>query len=121
MGFISINGMIKIHRTGCNNIINLASRYGYRIIKTSWTPKSAPAFLTTIKLNGLDDIGVMNKLTYIISKEMKLNMQSISLESKGGIFEGIIKIYVKDNQQLNELMEKLNNTKGINQVIREEF
>jgi len=121
MGFISINGVIKIHRTGCNNIINLASRYGYRIIKTSWTAKSSPEFLTTIKLNGLDDIGVMNKITYIISQEMKLNMQSIALESKGGMFEGIIKIYVKNNEQLNTLLDKLNHTKGIHQVIREEF
>ncbi len=121
MGFISINGVIKIHRTGCNNIINLASRYGYRIIKTSWTSKAAPSFLTTIKLNGLDHIGIMNKLTHIISQEMKLNMQSISLESIDGMFEGIIKIYVKDNNQLNKLMEKLNATEGIHQVIREEF
>ena len=117
----SINGVIKIHRTGCPNVINLASKYGYRIIKTRWTPNTTPAFLTTIKLLGLDDIGVMNKITYIISQEMKLNMQSISLESIDGMFEGIIKIYVKDNNQLNKLMEKLNATEGIHQVIREEF
>jgi GTP pyrophosphokinase len=92
MGFISINGMIKIHRTNCPNILNLASRYGYRIIKTTWTAKAAPSFLTTIKLNGLDNIGIMNKLTRIISEEMQINMQSISLESKDGMFEGIIKI-----------------------------
>ncbi|HQO30778.1 MAG TPA: RelA/SpoT family protein [Chitinophagales bacterium] len=121
MGFISINGMIKIHRTGCNNIINLASKYGYRIIKTRWTAKTTPAFLTTIKLVGLDDIGIINKLTSIISGEMKLNMQSISLETNEGIFEGIIKVFVKDNNQVNKLIAKLKAIDGITSVIREEI
>ncbi|MCB0507729.1 MAG: bifunctional (p)ppGpp synthetase/guanosine-3',5'-bis(diphosphate) 3'-pyrophosphohydrolase [Chitinophagales bacterium] len=121
IGFISINGVIKIHRTGCPNVINLASKYGYRIIKTRWTAKTSPAFLTTIKLVGLDDMGIINKLSSIISGEMKLNMQSISLESKEGIFEGIIKVYVKDNGQLNKLMAKLKAINGVNSVIREEI
>ncbi len=121
IGFISINGMIKIHRTGCPNVINLASKYGYRIIKTRWTAKTTPAFLTTVKLTGLDDIGVINKLTSIISGEMKLNMQSISLETNEGIFEGIIKVYVKDNNQVLKLITKLKSINGINSVIREEI
>ncbi len=121
IGFISINGVIKIHRTGCPNVINLASKYGYRIIKTRWTAKTTPAFLTTIKLMGLDDMGIINKLSSIISSDMKLNMQSISLESKEGIFEGIIKVFVKDNGQLNTLMTKLKAIDGINSVIREEI
>ncbi len=121
IGFISINGVIKIHRTGCPNVINLASKYGYRIIKTRWTAKTTPAFLTTIKLMGLDDMGIINKLSSIISGDMKLNMQSISLESKEGIFEGIIKVFVKDNGQLHTLMTKLKAIDGINSVIREEI
>ena len=121
IGFISINGVIKIHRTGCPNVINLASKYGYRIIKTRWTAKTTPAFLTTVKLTGLDDIGVINKLTTIISGEMKLNMQSISIETNEGIFEGIIKVFVKDNDQVNKLISKLKSINGINSVIREEI
>lgn len=121
IGFISINGVIKIHRTGCPNVINLASKYGYRIIKTRWTAKTTPAFLTTVKLIGLDDIGVINKLTAIISGEMKLNMQSISIETNEGIFEGIIKVFVKDNDQVNKLISKLKSINGINSVIREEI
>ncbi|MFN8296861.1 MAG: ACT domain-containing protein [Chitinophagales bacterium] len=121
IGFISINGVIKIHRTGCPNVINLASKYGYRIIKTRWTAKTTPAFLTTVKLIGLDDIGVINKLTTIISGEMKLNMQSISIETNEGIFEGIIKVFVKDNDQVNKLISKLKSISGINSVIREEI
>lgn len=121
IGFISINGMIKIHRTGCPNIINLMSKYGYRIIKTRWTANTSPAFLTTIKLNGLDDIGLINKMTKVISSTMKINMQSLSIESKDGIFEGIIKVYVKDNTQANQLINKLKSLEGITSVIREEI
>lgn len=121
IGFISINGVIKIHRTGCPNVINLASKYGYRIIKTRWTAKTTPAFLTTVKLTGLDDIGVINKLTTIISGEMKLNMQSVSIETNEGIFEGVIKVFVKDNDQVNKLIAKLKSIPGIDSVIREEI
>lgn len=121
IGFISINGMIKIHRTGCPNVINLASKYGYRIIKTRWTANTTPAFLTTIKLLGLDDIGVISKLTTIISGDMKLNIQSISIETKDGVFEGLIKVFVKDNNQVAKLILKLKSINGINSVIREEI
>ncbi|HNF48248.1 MAG TPA: RelA/SpoT family protein [Chitinophagales bacterium] len=121
MGFISINGMIKIHRTGCNNIINLASKYGYRIIKTRWTSKTTPTFLTTLKMKGLDDMGFINKLTNIISTKMKLNMQSISIETNEGIFEGVVKVYVKDNAQVSDLIRNIKSIEGINSVIREEI
>lgn len=121
VGFISINGMIKIHRTGCPNVINLMSKYGYRIIKTRWTANTTPAFLTTIKLSGLDGIGLINKMTTVISSDMKMNMQSLSVESKEGIFEGIIKVFVKDNDQVNKLINKLKSLDGITSVIREEI
>lgn len=118
VGFISINGVIKIHRTNCNNVINLMSKYGYRIVKTRWTSSKSPAFLTGISINGIDDIGVINKITHIISAEMKVNMQSMSLESNNGIFEGQFKVYVKDHDQLNELLDKLKTLSGIASVSR---
>lgn len=118
VGFISINGVIKIHRTNCNNVINLMSKYGYRIVKTRWTSSKSPAFLTGIAINGIDDIGVINKITHIISAEMKINMQSMSLESNDGIFEGQFKVYVKDHDQLNELLHKLKSLSGIASVSR---
>ncbi len=121
VGFISINGVIKIHRTGCPNVINLMSKYGYRIIKTRWTAKTTPAFLTSIKLHGLDGIGLINKMTTVISEDMKINMQSLSVESKEGIFEGIIKAFVKDNDQVNKLINKLKSLDGVTSVIREEI
>jgi GTP pyrophosphokinase len=121
VGFISINGVIKIHRTGCPNVINLMSKYGYRIIKTRWTANTTPAFLTTVKLNGLDDIGLINKMTNVISGDMKMNMQSISIESKEGIFEGIIKVFAKNNNQVTKLIHKLKGLDGVISVIREEI
>lgn len=113
VGFISINGIIKIHRTNCNNIINLMSKYGYRIVKTKWTSSKSPAFLTGIFINGIDDIGVINKITNIISGEMKVNMQSMAIESNNGIFEGTFKVFVKDQHQLGKLLERLNKLDGI--------
>lgn len=121
VGFISINGVIKIHRTGCPNVINLMSKYGYRIIKTRWTANTTPAFLTTIKLNGLDGIGLINKMTSVISSDMKMNMQSLSVETKDGIFEGLIKVFVKDNSQVTKLINKLKSLDGVTSVIREEI
>ncbi len=121
VGFISINGVIKIHRTGCPNVINLMSKYGYRIIKTRWTAKTTPAFLTSIKLHGLDGIGLINKMTTVISEDMKINMQSLSVESKEGIFEGIIKVFVKDNDQVTKLINKLKSLEGVTSVSREDI
>lgn len=118
VGFISINGVIKIHRTNCNNVINLMSKYGYRIVKTRWTSSKSPAFLTGIAINGIDDIGVINKITHIISADMKVNMQSMSLESNNGIFEGTFKVYVKDHGQLDKLLSKLSGLSGIQSVKR---
>jgi guanosine-3',5'-bis(diphosphate) 3'-pyrophosphohydrolase len=121
VGFISINGVIKIHRTGCPNVINLMSKYGYRIIKTRWTAKTTPAFLTTIRLHGLDGIGLINKMTTVISEDMKINMQSLSVESKEGIFEGLIKVFVKDNNQVTKLINNLKSLEGVTSVMREEI
>jgi GTP diphosphokinase / guanosine-3',5'-bis(diphosphate) 3'-diphosphatase len=118
VGFISINGIIKIHRTNCNNVINLMSKYGYRIVKTKWTSSKAPAFLTGIFINGIDDIGVINKITNIISGEMKVNMQSMALESNNGIFEGTFKVFVKDQNQLGKLLNRLQALEGILSVNR---
>jgi GTP pyrophosphokinase len=118
IGFISINGVIKIHRTNCNNVINLMSKYGYRIVKTKWTPSKSPAFLTGISINGIDDIGVINKITHIISADMKINMQSMALESNNGIFEGTFKVFVKDQTQLVKLIERIKSLKGISTVSR---
>lgn len=117
-GFITLNEGIKIHRTNCPNAVNLMSKYSYRVVKTKWTKEKDIAFLTGIKINGIDDVGLINKMTNIISGELKINIRSFSIESEDGIFEGIVKIYVEDISQLDLLMEKLRSLDGVLSVHR---
>ncbi|MCB9033898.1 MAG: bifunctional (p)ppGpp synthetase/guanosine-3',5'-bis(diphosphate) 3'-pyrophosphohydrolase [Chitinophagales bacterium] len=117
-GFLTIDGVIKVHRTSCNNLINLASRHANRIVNTRWKVKEAP-FLTKINVTGLDNMGVIAKLTRVISQNMKLNMKSIFLESKDGVFEGYIEVFVRNNDQLKKLLENINNLKGLISAKRE--
>ncbi|MCO5230474.1 MAG: bifunctional (p)ppGpp synthetase/guanosine-3',5'-bis(diphosphate) 3'-pyrophosphohydrolase [Chitinophagales bacterium] len=118
VGFISINGVIKIHRTSCKNVINLMSKYGYRIVKTVWTKSKSSSFLTGIFINGIDDLGVINKITRIISEDLKVNMQSMSIESNNGIFEGKFKVFMKNQEELDLLLNKLKGLSGIQSVSR---
>lgn len=117
-GFVTINEGIKIHKTSCPNAVQLMSNYGYRIIKTKWNNNHEIAFLTEIKLSGIDDVGVMNKITNIISADLKINMRSLSIESKDGIFEGVITIFVNNTKQLDHLIQKLKSLEGILSVGR---
>ncbi len=118
-GFVTIGEGIKIHKTNCPNAVQLMSNYGYRIIKTKWNKDHAIAFLTELKLSGIDDVGVMNKITNIISQELKINMRSISLESKDGIFEGLITLFVQDTDQLDNLIKRLKGLDGILSISRQ--
>ncbi len=117
-GFITVNGSIKIHRTNCSNAVNMMSKYGYRVVKTKWSSEKQIAFLTGLRITGLDDVGVMNKITNIISGEMRLNMQSISIDTKEGMFDGVIMVYVNSKDQMEHLISKLKGLKGINSVNR---
>ena len=117
-GFITINEGIKIHKTNCPNAIQLMSKYGYRIIKTRWNKEHEISFLTEILVSGIDDTGVLQKITGLISGDLKLNMRSLSIESKDGIFEGTIGIYVHDTEQLDMLIEKMKSLEGILSVSR---
>ena len=117
-GFLTINEGIKIHRTNCPNAVQMMSKYAYRIIKTKWTKQHEIAFLTGIKLTGLDDVGLVNKITNIITGQMNLNMRSISFDSEDGVFEGRIMVYVHDTAELEDLTARLNALEGILEVSR---
>lgn len=117
-GFITVSEGIKIHRTNCPNAVQLMSKYDYRIVKTKWTKEREISFLTGIKITGIDDVGVVNKLTNIITGKLKLNMRSISFDTDDGIFEGQIKIYVHDVDELDKLIEQLKGMHGIYTVTR---
>jgi len=119
-GFVNKNKEVEIHRNNCPKAINTISKYGYDIVRTKWTKQHQIAFLTGLKLTGIDDVGVMQKITNVISGDLKVNMQSISIDTKDGIFTGIIKVFVKDTFHLQELMEQLRSLDGILSVSRYE-
>ncbi len=112
-GFISVSEGIKIHRTNCPNAAKLMSSFGYRIIKAKWTNQKEIAFLTGIKITGIDDVGVINNITKVISNDLKINMRSITVDSDDGVFEGSIMVYVNDTDHLNNLIKKLKSVSGI--------
>lgn len=112
-GFITVNEGIKIHRVSCPNATRLMSNYAYRIVKAKWTNQQQIAFLAGVRITGLDDVGVVNKISKVISSELKVNMRSISIESNDGIFEGKIMLFVNDTTHLDKLIKKLKEIHGI--------
>lgn len=117
-GFVTINEGIKIHRTNCPNASKLMANYGYRIIKAKWTSQKELAFLTGLKIVGIDDVGLINKITTVISYEFKINIRSITISSNEGIFEGSIMVFVNDTEQLDNLIKHLKQIRGITGVNR---
>ncbi|MCI0919893.1 RelA/SpoT family protein [Sphingobacterium rhinopitheci] len=120
-GFLTVNDGIKIHRTSCPNASKLMANYGYRILKAKWaSSKQETCFLTGIRLVGIDDVGLVNKLTTVISQEFKVNIRSLSISSNEGIFEGNIMVNVNNLEQLDNLINHLHEVSGITSVSRYE-
>jgi GTP pyrophosphokinase len=117
-GFVTVSEGIKIHRTNCPNATKLMSSFGYRIIKAKWTSQKQLAFLTGLQITGIDEVGLINNLTQIISNDFKVNMRSITVDSDEGIFSGSIMVYVNDTQHLEDLITKLKQVKGIIDIVR---
>ena len=117
-GFVSIGKGMVIHRTNCPNATQLMSNYGHRIVKTKWAKNKEISFLTGLKIIGLDDVGIVNKITNIISGQMKINIAGLSIESDSGVFEGMIKVFVRDKEELEELVDNLKKLEGIQTVDR---
>ena len=117
-GFITINDGIKIHRENCPNAIQMMSKYDYRIVKAKWTNQESIAFLAGLRISGIDQVGLVNELTKVISSEYNVNMRSISFDTDDGIFTGTVMVYVNDTTHLTELMRKLRNISGVSTVSR---
>ena len=117
-GFITQGEGLKIHRTNCPNAARLLSNYGHRVVKTKWVKNKEISFLTGIKIIGLDDVGVINKITNLISGTLKININALTIEAKEGLFEGNVKVYVHDKDELDELVTELQNLSGIERVER---
>jgi GTP pyrophosphokinase len=117
-GFVTINDGIKIHKTNCPNAISLMSNYAYRIVKAQWMGQQQLAFMAGIRVDGIDDVGIVNAITRIISNELNVNMRSISFDSHDGVFEGNIMVFVHDTHHLTDLMKKIKEVKGVTAVTR---
>ena len=117
-GCVTVSGGIKIHRTSCPNAPELRKRFGYRIVKARWSGKSAGQYSITIKVVGNDDLGIVNNITSIISKEEKIVMRSINIDSHDSLFDGTIVVQLEDVSKLEALMKKLRTVKGVKQVSR---
>jgi GTP diphosphokinase / guanosine-3',5'-bis(diphosphate) 3'-diphosphatase len=117
-GFVTTGEGLKIHRTNCSNATRLLSNYGHRVVKTKWAKNKEISFLTGLKIIGLDDVGVIHKITNLVSGEMKFNIAAMTIEAAEGIFRGNIKIFVHDKEELDELVKRLIALPGIDSVDR---
>lgn len=117
-GFVSSEGVIKIHRLDCPNAANIRSNYPYRLIRTRWSGKTGTQFAATLRIVGQDDLGIITNLTSIINKEKDSSLRSISIDSNDGLFQGFVVVGVNDTATLNQLIRKLKTVKGVKDVQR---
>ncbi len=118
-GFITVNEGIKVHKKDCPNAIQLQSNYAYRIIQAKWIDSSQQEFSAVIKLNGLDNLGLVSEVTKEISNNLHVDMRKISFESHDSVFQGKITVVVKNKSILKKLMDRLKKINGIDKVTRE--
>lgn len=117
-GFVTVTGGITIHRKSCPNAPELRKRFGYRIVNAKWSGKGSNQYIITLRIIGNDDIGIVSNITNIISKEDKLTMRSINIDSHDGLFSGNLVLMIEDTGKLNSLIKKLKTVKGVKQIIR---
>ena len=117
-GFVTVNDGIKVHKKNCPNAVSLQSNYAYRIMPAKWIDSSQRTYTSHIKLSGIDNLGLVNDITKLISENLHVNMKSISFSSDDGIFNGDITVEVKNQTMLKNLIDKLKKINGIDKVIR---
>jgi len=117
-GFVSVKEGVKVHKKDCPNSISLRSNYAYRIISANWIDSENHEFNAKIELSGIDNIGLINSITSLISNSMNVNMNKISFETNDGTFSGLISVEVKNKVILNKLLKKLTSIDGIEKVSR---
>ena len=118
-GFVTISTGITIHRKNCPNAQQLLSKYPYRVVKARWrNSENVSSFAVSLQVTGIDDLGIVSNISDVITKDLQVNMRSISIDSNDGIFEGSVTIFVKDTQHLEALIRKLKKVKGVNTIRR---
>ena len=109
---------LQIHRSDCPKAINMMSHFGNNIVKAKWQPKSEIAFLAALRITAIDNVGLLNKMTDLLSNQMKLNLHSLQMESKQDLVEATVSVYVHSTTELSQLIEKLNKMKEVKKVVR---
>ena len=117
-GFVTVSGGIKVHRTTCPNARHLREHMGYRIVRARWSGKGSSQYSITLNIVGNDDIGIVNNITSIISKEEKIMMRSINIDSHDGLFDGHLTVMVDDTSRMESLIKKIRTVKGVKSVTR---
>ncbi len=117
-GFVTSGGSIKIHRENCPNAPQLRERFGYRIVKAMWSGRATGQYPITLHVVGNDDIGIVNNITSIISKEEKIQLRSISIDSHDGLFSGTLTVMLDDTARLEKLLKKIKTVKGVKNASR---
>ncbi|MFZ1235786.1 MAG: RelA/SpoT family protein [Prevotella sp.] len=117
-GFVTVSGGIKIHRNDCPNAPELRKRFGYRIVRAKWSGKNNTSYTIVLRIVGNDDIGILNNITSIISKEEQVVMRSINIDSHDGLFSGNLTVQLEDVTKLDALIKKFQMVKGVKQINR---
>lgn len=118
-GFLTVKDGIKVHKKDCPNAIQLQSNYAYRIQKAKWIDSTQEDFIAKLKLSGIDNIGLVSKVTDLISKSLNVNMKNLNFSSNHGVFKGEISVNIKNKVTLTQLIERLKKIDGIDKVSRE--
>lgn len=117
-GFVTVSGGIKIHRKDCPNAPEMRKRFGYRMVKARWSGQNGALYTIVLRIIGNDDIGIVNNITSILSKEERIVMRSINIDSNDGLFSGNLSVQLDDVTKLDALIKKLQTVKGVKQVTR---
>lgn len=117
-GFVTVSGGIKIHRSDCPNASELRKRFGYRIVKARWSGKGSSQYSITLRVIGNDDIGIVNNITSVMSKDDSITLRSINIDSHDGLFSGNISVQLNNTVKMEALIKKLRTIKGVKQVVR---
>lgn len=120
IGFVSIGEGIKIHRAQCKNVIDLQRRYPYRVVQAAWTNAGATSYQTVLCIVGREDAGMVTKITEVISKDPKITLRGLSINSSEGLFDGQMTVLVSDTEHLSRLITRLKRIQGVIRVYRQD-
>ena len=117
-GFITIKDGIKVHKRNCPNALSMQSQYAYRVISAKWIDSSQQGFKATLEITGVDNLGLVNEVTKVISANLSVNIHSLNISGDEGFFHGLITVHINNNKQLTNLIQKLLKIEGIEKVVR---